>query len=207
MLRTARPFKPINTLLMTNDAATAAVWAQTQHWLEKVVLGLDLCPFARTPIQQGRLRHRVEWTTDPDVLSTTLVEELTLLEHHAPAVLETTLLIHPHCLNDFLEYNDYLEFVDEILEKLNWVGIFQVASFHPHYQFADLPATAIEHHTNRSPYPMLHLLREDSVRWAVAHYAGIEDLPERNQDRLRALGHAGLAALLRGGPDHPMLNP
>ena len=163
----------------------------TRTWLEKAVIGLNLCPFAKAPHLGGRIRYTVSVAETPDELRADLVDELETLAEAAPEEIETTLLIHPRVFADFLDYNDFLEVADETLEDLDLVGEIQVASFHPRYQFAGTEPDDIENYTNRSPYPMLHLLRESSVDAAVAAFPDTEQIYERNIETMRALGHEG----------------
>lgn len=163
----------------------------TRTWLEKAVIGLNLCPFAKAPHAGGRIRYAVSLAETPDELRADLVDELQALAEADPAEVETTLLIHPRVFADFLDYNDFLEAADEALEDLDLVGEIQVASFHPKYQFAGTEPDDIENYTNRSPYPMLHLLRESSVEAAVAAFPDTGQIYERNIETMRALGHEG----------------
>lgn len=163
----------------------------TRTWLEKAVIGLNLCPFAKAPHLGGRIRYAVSVAETPDELRADLVDELETLAAADPEEIETTLLIHPRVFADFLDYNDFLEVADETLEELDLVGEIQVASFHPRYQFAGTEPDDIENYTNRSPYPMLHLLRESSVDAAVAAFPDTEQIYERNIETMRALGHEG----------------
>ena len=163
----------------------------TRTWLERAVIGLNLCPFAKAPHLGGRIRYAVSLAETPDELRADLVDELETLAAADPEEIETTLLIHPRVFADFLDYNDFLEVADETLEDLDLVGEIQVASFHPRYQFAGTEPDDIENYTNRSPYPMLHLLRESSVDAAVAAYPDTAQIHEKNIETLRALGHEG----------------
>lgn len=180
------------------DAATTAdaqVIESVTRWLQRVVIGLNLCPFARAPYAHGRVRMRVSRARDAEGLLGDLVEELQALQAADAAVVETTLLIHPDVLEDFFEYNDFLDIADACLQELDLVGELQIASFHPDYQFADATAHAIENHTNRSPFPILHLLREASIEKAVAAMPDTGDIYRRNIETLRKLGRDGWLAL------------
>lgn len=174
----------------------AAIVEAVGKWLQRVVIGLNLCPFARAPYAQGRVRLRVSRARDTAALLIDLVEELLALQATDRAVVETTLLIHPDVLADFFAYNDFLGIADECLRRLDLEGELQIASFHPDYRFADATATAIENHTNRSPYPILHLLREASIERAVESIPDADDIYRRNIETLRRLGANGLAALM-----------
>jgi hypothetical protein len=169
----------------------------TRRWMEKSVIGLNLCPFAENPYRG----NRVHFTVSEQRSAAGLLEDLRLeLQALAAADLadrETTLLIHPWVLADFTEYNDFLEVCDATVAELNLEGELQVASFHPQYQFAETQPDDIENYTNRSPFPMLHLLREASVERAVAAVGETEEIYRRNIRTLRALGHAGWQRLWR----------
>lgn len=161
----------------------------TRTWLEKAVIGLNLCPFAK-PVR-NRIRYAVSAADTPEALRADLIDELRLLAEADPEEIETTLLIHPRVLADFLDYNDFLEAADGTVEDLDLVGEIQIASFHPQYQFAGTGPDDIENYTNRSPYPMLHLLREASVEAAVEAHPDTWQINEKNIETMRALGHEG----------------
>ena len=173
----------------------------TKRWVERAVVGLNLCPFARAPFIQGRIRYAVSHARDTDTLLDHLCGELQSLAAADAAECETTLLIHPHVLGDFLDYNDFLDVADAAVETLKLDGVLQVASFHPHYQFADTLPEDVENATNRSPWPTLHLLREDSVARAADAMTDPEEIYRRNIDTLRRLGTAGWQALEVMGDD------
>ncbi|MBO9664112.1 DUF1415 domain-containing protein [Dokdonella sp.] len=173
----------------------AEVIAATRRWIERAVIGLGLCPFARTPFAQQRVRYRVSAARDTEALAADLREEAQRLVESDPQALETTLLIHPHVLDDFLDYNDFLDVAEATLGELDLDADLQIASFHPRYQFGDAEADAIENCTNRSPYPILHLLRVDSVEAAVESVRDPEAIYQRNIDTLRRLGPDGWNAL------------
>ncbi len=159
---------------------------QTRHWLENVVLKHNLCPFAHKPFNAGQVRFVVTDSARPEFVLEDLQQELDYLRAH-PEV-ETTLLIHPGALEDFLDYNDFLDVVDALLAEEGYEGEFQVASFHPDYQFADTAIDDAENYTNRSPWPMLHLIREASLEQAIAHYPEVENIPARNIQTMNTLG-------------------
>jgi hypothetical protein len=142
---------------------------------------------------------RVSRARDAEALLTDLAQELVALQATDPAIVETTLLIHPDVLEDFFEYNDFLDVADACLQELGVDGELQIASFHPDYQFADATAHAIENYTNRSPYPILHLLREASIEKAVAAMPDTGDIYRRNIETLRKLGRDGWLALTAPG--------
>jgi hypothetical protein len=165
--------------------------------MEKSVIGLNLCPFAENPYKGNRVRFAVSEQRSAAGLLLDLSAELQALAAADPKDLETTLLIHPWVLADFMEYNDFLEVCDATVVELNLEGELQVASFHPQYQFAGSQADDIENFTNRSPYPMLHLLREASVERAIEAVGDTEEIYRRNIRTLRSLGHAGWQRLWR----------
>ena len=173
----------------------AAIIAATQRWLERAVIGLNLCPFARAPFVQQRIRFRVSLARSTDALVIDLAQELQTLQSIDAQICETTLLIHPFVLTDFSDYNDFLDVADGILRSLHLQGHTQIASFHPDYRFADADADAVENCSNRSPYPILHLLREASVAHAAASMADTDNIYKRNIETLRSLGSNGWRAL------------
>jgi hypothetical protein len=143
------------------------VIAETKTWVERVVVGLNLCPFAKAPYLKGQIRYvSCKAKTNSDLLDA-LSDQLLFLDATAPIVCETILLIHPFVLNDFFDYNDFLDEADELVDRLGLEGVFQIASFHPQYQFADSGPNDRANFTNRSPYPMLHILREASIDAAL----------------------------------------
>lgn len=168
-----------------------AIIATTRRWLEKAVIGLNLCPFAESVYTSRRVRFRVSEQRSAAGLLQDLRSELSLLNGADAEQCETTLLIHPWVLNDFIEYNDFLAVCDATIEELGLEGELQAASFHPQYRFAGTQSEDIENYTNRSPFPMLHLLREASVTRAVDAAGDIEEIYRRNIRTLRELGHAG----------------
>jgi hypothetical protein len=167
----------------------------TRAWLEKAVIGLDLCPFARAVYVRDQVRFVVsEAETTGDLLAD-LIRELRTLEAADPEAIDTTLLIHPRVLQDFLDYNDFLDVAETAVAELGLEGEIQVASFHPRYQFADTEPDDVENYTNRSPYPILHLLREASVERAVAAVPDASEIFEKNVETMRRLGREGLRKL------------
>jgi uncharacterized protein len=184
---------------MQQDSPTPAeVIAATKNWLERAVIGLDLCPFARAVHVRDQIRYVVSEAETPEALLDDLLEELRTLAAADPEEIETTLLIHPRMLADFLDYNDFLDVADAAVAELGLTGEIQIASFHPRYQFAGTPPDAIENSTNRSPYPMLHLLREASVERAVETFPDASRIYEKNIETLRRLGPEGLRRRLEG---------
>ena len=172
------------------------VIAATRNWVEKAVIGLRLCPFAASPYLRGLIRYRVSEQQSPEGLAEELTQELELLAAADPLRCETSLLIHPHVLGDFLDYNQFLDQAEAAVAALGLKGELQIASFHPAYQFAGSASDDVENSSNRSPYPMLHLLRESSVRRAMATFPGVDEIGNRNMATLRELGAAGLRKLL-----------
>ncbi|MES3023455.1 MAG: DUF1415 domain-containing protein [Pseudomonadota bacterium] len=169
--------------------------AATERWLEQAVIGLNLCPFAKAVHVKKQVRYVVSNATTPEALLENLMDELQALSDVDAEKVDTTLLIHPFVLNDFLDYNEFLDVADAALEDMELDGELQIASFHPHYQFADTHIDDIGNFTNRSPYPILHLLREDSIERAVEAFPEASDIFEKNIDTLEKLGHAGWDAL------------
>ena len=167
----------------------------TRAWIERAVVGLNLCPFARAPLVKQRIRFAVSHARDTDTLLDDLCGELQSLAAVDADDGETTLLIHPHVLGDFLHYNDFLDVADAAVQTLRLEGVLQVASFHPQYQFAGSAPADIENFSNRSPYPTLHLLREASVERATAAMSDPDEIYRRNLVTLGALGLAGWRAL------------
>ena len=172
------------------------VIAATRNWLERAVIGLRLCPFAASPYLRGLIRYRVSEQQSPEGLAEELTQELKFLAAADPLRCETSLLIHPHVLSDFLDYNQFLDQADAAVAALGLNGELQIASFHPAYQFAGSASHDVENCSNQSPYPMLHLLRESSVTRAAATFPGVDEIGSRNMATLRELGAAGLRKLL-----------
>ena len=176
----------------------AQVEADVRRWLERAVIGLNLCPFAKAVYAKGQVRIVVSDATTERALLQQLGEEMALLRDTPAEAIDTTLLVHPQVLQDFLDYNDFLDQADALLEAMELDGELQVASFHPDYRFADTEADDAENLTNRAPYPILHLLREDSVERAVAAYPEPDAIIERNIATMRELGADGFRELLDG---------
>ena len=180
----------------TSSDSAERVIAATRHWLEKVVIGLRLCPFAASPYLRGLVRYRVSEQRSAEGLAEELAQELKHLAAADPALCETSLLIHPHVLGDFFAYNQFLDQADAVVATLGLEGELQIASFHPAYQFAGSALDDVENGSNRSPYPMLHLLRESSVRRAIDTFPEVNEIGTRNMATLRDLGAVGLRKLL-----------
>ena len=167
------------------------VVAATVAWLENAVIGLNLCPFARAVHQGNRIRIVVTDASNPDRLADVLQDELEFLAAADAAAVETTLLVHTCVLGDFLDYNDFLDVADAVVDEAGLTGVVQVASFHPRYQFEGTAPDDIDNFSNRSPYPTLHLLREESVERAVAAYGDTDRIFQANIETLRRLGREG----------------
>ena len=167
----------------------------TRAWVEHAVIGLNLCPFAKAVQVKQLIRYVCSDARDTHDLLEALRTELQRLADTPMEEVETTLLVHPQVLGDFLDYNDFLDEADALLEEMGLDGTLQIASFHPQYQFAGTHADDIDNATNRSPYPTLHLLREASIERAVAAFPEPEAIYEANQRTLRALGARGWAEL------------
>ena len=164
---------------------------ETQDWLTKAVIGLNLCPFAKAVHVKEQIKYVVSEATTVEQLLQDLTEELEFLAEVSREKIDTTLLIHPDLLNDFLDYNDFLELADQLLEDLDLDGELQIASFHPQYQFAGTKIDDITNFTNRSPYPTLHLIREDSIDDAVKAFPEAEAIFETNMQTMEKLGVDG----------------
>lgn len=175
---------------MMNERDAACV-AAVRDWVEKAVIGLNLCPFAKAVYVREQVRFVVTHATTAEGLAGDLLEELRLLQAADPQQLETTLLIVPDMLADFLEFNDFLDLAESVAGEAEFADAFQVAAFHPAWQFADAAPDDMGHYTNRSPWPVLHLLREDSIDDAVAAIPDPRDIYQRNIETLQNLGPAG----------------
>ncbi len=169
--------------------------ADTVRWLERAVIGLNLCPFAKAPHVKGQIHYVVSQAKGLEGLRDELIEQLQAMAAMPAEARETVLLIVPQMLHDFLEFNDFLDEADGVLQELDMEGEFQVASFHPQFQFADTEPDDITNYTNRSPYPTLHLLREESIDRAVEAFPEAETIYETNMATLEKLGLNGWKAL------------
>jgi len=175
---------------MTDTSRDIAI-ADTVRWLERAVIGLNLCPFAKGPHIKGQIHYAVSDAKGLEGLRDELIEELKALQALPAEERETTLLIVPHMLRDFLGFNDFLDEADGVLQELDMEGEFQVASFHPDFQFADTEPDDITNFTNRSPYPTLHLIREASIDRAVEVFPEAETIYEANMATMEKLGLEG----------------
>lgn len=164
-------------------------------WVDTFVVGMNLCPFAKRELVKNRVRFVTTTATTQEQLLQTLQAELELLNVE-PAI-ETTLLIHADVLQDFYDFNDFLDTADRLLVDMELEGVYQIASFHPDYQFGGTAPSDAENYTNRSPYPVLHLIREASLERVIADYPDVDDIPERNIALMNSMGADKLQALLR----------
>ena len=174
----------------------AAVEADVRRWLERAVIGLNLCPFAKAVYVKDQVRIVVSDASTERALLEQLGEELALLRDTPAEQVDTTLLVHPQVLGDFLDYNDFLDDADGLVAAMDLEGVLQVASFHPQYQFAGTEPDDADNLTNRAPHPILHLLREASIDRAVAAYPEPDAIIERNVATMRELGADGFRKLL-----------
>ena len=184
------PAPPSHTGTDTDPIAT------TRRWLERAVIGLNLCPFAKAVHAKDQVRYVLSEATTPEALLEELAAELAWLADVDPEVVDTTLIVHPHVLADFMDYNDFLDQADAAVDALGLEGEIQVASFHPDYRFAGTSAADPANCTNRSPYPMLHLLREESVERAVEAFPDPDAIVDRNIETMERLGLDGYLKLL-----------
>lgn len=165
-----------------------------RRWVDELVVGLNLCPFAGRELAGNRVRFVVTEATTEEQLLIAVETELSLLNDDA--TIETTLLIHPDVLQDFFDYNQFLDIADRLLVQMELDGVYQIASFHPDYQFAGTAADDAENFTNRSPYPLLHILREASLEKSIAAYPDVEQIPNRNIEQMKSIGREKLQSLI-----------
>ena len=180
---------------MNTSIDAELILAETRAWVDRAVIGLNLCPFAKAVQSKGLVRYVLCLASDTDGLRDALATELTLLANTPADQIDTTVLVHPNVLQDFLDFNDFLGDADDAVDALGLDGEIQVASFHPQFQFAGTEPDDIANHTNRSPWPTLHLIREESIDRAVAAFPEAETIYETNIETLRRLGAEGWAAL------------
>ncbi len=188
---------PMNDTTMNTPPSHDEAIEATRLWLERAVIGLNLCPFAKAVQRKGQVRYVVSDAQQPLQLHADLVRELELLRDTDPEVVDTTLLIHPFVLADFMDFNEFLEVADATVADLQLEGDIQVASFHPDFQFEGTAADDITNYTNRSPFPTLHLLREASIDRAVAAFPDAAAIFETNMETLEKLGHEGWRKLVQ----------
>lgn len=174
-----------------NSATNEKIIVATKLWLERAVIGLNLCPFAKAVHVKNQISYVVSSATTHEDLLSDLMRALEILAETSAEKIDTTLLVHPYVLTDFIDYNNFLDVVDATLDDMDLENTLQVASFHPQYQFAGTQPDDIENYTNRSPYPMMHLLRETSVVQAVLAFPEAGKIFDKNIETLRELGHAG----------------
>ena len=165
--------------------------AYTSAWVEQVVIGLNLCPFAKPVHTKGQIDYFLSHARDETTLAADLRLAMQRLIASTPDSMDTCLLIHPWVLSDFFDYNNFLDITDEILDELELIGVLQIASFHPHYQFAGTTEDDVTNCTNRSPFPMLHLLREESLDKATTALPDANVIVNRNLETMTSLGHEG----------------
>ena len=180
---------------MQNTLPHDPIITATRQWLEKAVIGLNLCPFAKAVYLKNQVRFVVSSAPHLDGLLEDLDRELDFLAAADPERVDTTLLIHPGLLHDFLDFNDFLQIAEAAVDEHQLEGVIQIASFHPQFQFADTTPDDMQNYTNRAPYPTLHLLREASIDKAVAAFPEAETIYQRNIATLENLGIAGWRAL------------
>lgn len=168
-----------------------------RQWLEGFVIELNLCPFAKRELVKDRIRFKLTTASSEEQLLIDLRSELELL--NGDEGIETTLLIHPQVLQDFDDYNQFLTLAEMLIEQMGLEGVYQVASFHPDYQFEATAADAVENYTNRSPYPMLHLIREASLAKAIADFPDVDQIPVRNIELMQKMGKKQLLAIKARG--------
>jgi len=177
--------------LLKDDEIIAAV----QRWVKSFVVDMNLCPFAKRELTRNRIRFSSTAAKTEEALLMALQAELELLDNDT--AIETTLLIHVNLLQDFDDYNQFLDYTDKLLRQTRFEGVFQIASFHPHYRFEGTGPDDAENYTNRSPHPMLHIIREESLARAIAETANVDQIPARNIELMNDLGQARLRTLLQ----------
>lgn len=181
--------------LSSNQTNSHQAMTATQQWFEKVVLGLNLCPFAHRPARLQRIVFSVSEATTEAELMAALLAEITALENASIKERETSLFIIPHALSDFYDYQFFLEEANRQLKNNHWQGIFQLASFHPNYCFAGAESNDPSNLTNRSPYPIVHILRESSLTEVLENMDSPEDIPQANIEKMEALSDTEIEAL------------
>lgn len=174
----------------------AEVERKTLGWVKEFVVGLNLCPFARPLLVSGALRVTVCEATDNTGIAKVLLDEIELIEKVSEAEIATTLVVFPNALQEFSAYLAFLDSAQQLLDEMDLVGVLQLASFHPNYQFAGEPEDSASHYTNRAPFPMIHLLREDMLTRALDTFPNPEQIPEQNIQTLEDLGLDGIQQML-----------
>lgn len=185
----------MNSFPTQNTLTEKQIIALTSAWVEHVVIGLNLCPFAKPVHTKGQIHYSVSHARDENSLAADLRLSMQNLIATTPDKIDTYLLIHPWVLTDFIDYNNFLDIADEILDELDLIGVLQIASFHPNYQFAGTTADDVTNCTNRSPFPVLHLLREESLDKATTALPDPDVIVNRNLETMTALGHEGWTKL------------
>ena len=179
-----------------NESAVEATERKTRAWLADVVVGLNLCPFARPVVGSDALRIEVSQASDPEGIARALVNEIAVIQNASEADVATTLVVFPNALAEFEVYLEFLDNAELLLQEMNLRGVLQLASFHPDYQFAGEPIDATSHFTNRAPFPIIHILREAMVTRALEGFPNPEEIPKRNILTLEGLGHERIQAML-----------
>lgn len=157
------------------------------RWLNDIVIGLNLCPFSGKPTRENRVRFVVSQGSDDETILQDLQHEMELLDATPASEIETTLVIVPYHLHDFYDYNQFLQWTEQLLKRNRWTGVYQLATFHPHYCFAGAAEDDAQNLTNRAPYPILHIIREASLEKALQYYEKVDEIPEVNKARVEAL--------------------
>ncbi len=173
----------------------SAVVSQTKRWIEAVIIDLNFCPFAKKVFDQQTLFYKVVESEKTEEGLSIVIDECLRLDSNKE--IETTLIIYPDMLEDFNDYLDFLELANQLLETQNYAGIYQLASFHPNYCFDGVAMEAAENYTNRSPYPMLHLIRESRLEGALETYPDPEQIPLRNIERAKKEGAGFFKQILK----------
>ncbi|EMA8956805.1 DUF1415 family protein [Vibrio fluvialis] len=180
---------------MSSTTDNQAVAASVNQWLDDVVIGLNLCPFAAKPQRNQQIKICVSNATREEDLLQDILDQLLELDTKEPQELETTLVVVPDMLQDFTDYNFFISWVEALIRQQDWEGVFQVATFHPNYYFAGTEPEDAENLTNRAPYPIFHLIREESMEKVLKHYPNPEAIPDTNIERVSNLTEAERKAL------------
>ncbi|HHC6591911.1 TPA: DUF1415 domain-containing protein [Vibrio parahaemolyticus] len=178
---------PTRSTQETPNTDINAITQQVDQWLNDVVIGLNLCPFAAKPQRNKQIKIFVSKATQEEALLEDILLQLIELSTTEPEKLETTLVVVPNMLQDFWDYNFCIDWVEGLIKQQDWEGIFQVATFHPDYCFGGAAPEDDENLTNRSPYPIFHLIREESMEKVLKHYSDPESIPDTNIARVSAL--------------------
>ncbi|WJG27436.1 DUF1415 family protein [Vibrio furnissii] len=180
---------------MSSTTNNQAIAASVNQWLDDVVIGLNLCPFAAKPQRNQQIKIYVSNATREEELLQDILDQLLELDTKAPQELETTLVVVPDMLHDFTDYNFFIDWVEALIRQQDWEGVFQVATFHPNYYFAGTEPDDAENLTNRAPYPIFHLIREESMEKVLKHYPNPEAIPDTNIQRVSSLSDTERQAL------------